>query len=62
MAASPSGKGSWIVATDGAIFNHGDAPFEGSAGAPHLAGPTSGWPGLSGRGRRVGSGGTGAAA
>ena len=32
MAATPDGKGYWLVASDGGIFNYGDATFEGSAG------------------------------
>jgi hypothetical protein len=35
MAATPDGKGYWLVGADGAIFNFGDALFEGSnAGLP----------------------------
>jgi hypothetical protein len=33
MAATPDGKGYWLVASDGGIFTHGDADFYGSAGA-----------------------------
>ena len=32
MAATPSGKGSWRVASDGGIFTSGDAHFYGSTG------------------------------
>ena len=32
MAASPDGKGYWLVASDGGIFSYGDAQFYGSAG------------------------------
>ncbi|HEY2300277.1 MAG TPA: hypothetical protein VGH66_00210 [Acidimicrobiales bacterium] len=32
MAATPTGKGYWLVASDGGIFTFGDAPFEGSLG------------------------------
>ncbi len=32
MAATFTGKGYWLVATDGGIFNYGDAGFYGSAG------------------------------
>ena len=31
MAASPSGKGYWLVAADGGVFNFGDARQFGSA-------------------------------
>ena len=33
MAATPDGKGYWLVASDGGIFNYGDAGFYGSAGS-----------------------------
>ena len=33
MAATPDGKGYWLVASDGGIFTFGDAPFYGSTGA-----------------------------
>jgi hypothetical protein len=32
MAAAPDGKGYWLVAADGGIFNYGDAGFFGSDG------------------------------
>ena len=32
MAATPSGNGYWLVATDGGIFAFGDAGFHGSTG------------------------------
>ncbi len=32
MAATPDGRGYWMVASDGGIFNFGDAQFDGSAG------------------------------
>jgi hypothetical protein len=32
MARTPSGKGYWLVASDGGIFNYGDALFYGSTG------------------------------
>ncbi len=32
MAATPDGRGYWLVASDGGIFTFGDAPFYGSAG------------------------------
>ena len=34
MAATPDGRGYWLVATDGGIFSFGDAPFYGSTGEP----------------------------
>ncbi len=33
MAATPTGRGYWLVATDGGIFAFGDAGFFGSTGA-----------------------------
>ena len=30
MAATPDGKGYWLVASDGGVFAYGDAPYEGS--------------------------------
>ncbi len=42
MAASPSGKGYWLVASDGGIFSFGDASFYGSTGAMHLNQPIVG--------------------
>ena len=42
MATSPSGKGYWFVASDGGIFNYGDAAFQGSAGCLHLNAPVVG--------------------
>ena len=30
MAATPDGKGYWLVASDGGIFTFGDAAFYGS--------------------------------
>ena len=32
MAATPDGNGYWLVASDGGIFNYGDAGFYGSTG------------------------------
>ncbi len=32
MAATPDGKGYWLVASDGGVFAFGDAGFEGSMG------------------------------
>jgi hypothetical protein len=42
MAATPDGKGYWLVASDGGIFNYGDATFYGSAGGIHLNKPIVG--------------------
>jgi hypothetical protein len=42
MAASPDGGGYWLVATDGGIFNYGDAKFYGSAGNIRLNQPIVG--------------------
>ena len=42
MAATPDGKGYWLVAKDGGIFTFGDAGFYGSAGALHLDAPIVG--------------------
>ena len=36
MAATPTGKGYWLVARDGGIFAFGDARFAGSTGAIRL--------------------------
>src|SRR5690349_1972286 len=36
MAATPDGKGYWLVASDGGIFAYGDARFFGSMGGQHL--------------------------
>ncbi len=42
MAATPDGRGYWLVASDGGIFTFGDAGFEGSTGAMHLNAPIVG--------------------
>ncbi len=42
MAATPDGKGYWLVASDGGIFTFGDAAFYGSTGAMHLNKPIVG--------------------
>ena len=42
MAATPDGKGYWLVASDGGIFNYGDAAFLGSAGSLTLNKPVVG--------------------
>jgi hypothetical protein len=36
MAATPDGRGYWLVASDGGIFSFGDATFYGSTGSIHL--------------------------
>jgi hypothetical protein len=42
MAATPSGKGYWLVASDGGIFTFGDAGFFGSTGNIRLNQPIVG--------------------
>jgi hypothetical protein len=42
MAATPTGKGYWLVASDGGIFSFGDASFRGSTGATTLNKPIVG--------------------
>jgi len=42
MAATPTGKGYWMVASDGGIFAFGDAPFYGSMGNQVLNKPVVG--------------------
>jgi uncharacterized protein YkwD len=42
MARTRSGRGYWLVASDGGIFSFGDARFHGSTGAMHLARPIVG--------------------
>src|SRR3989440_5049916 len=39
MAATPTAKGYWLVASDGGIFSFGDAHFYGSTGGKRLAQP-----------------------
>jgi hypothetical protein len=39
MMATPTGKGYWLVASDGGIFAFGDAVFLGSTGAMKLNKP-----------------------
>ena len=39
MAATPDGKGYWLVGADGGVFAFGDAVFYGSLGAMKLYGP-----------------------
>src|SRR5437773_1270000 len=41
-AAAPTGKGYWLVAADGGIFNFGDAEFLGPAGSLRLNRPIVG--------------------
>jgi hypothetical protein len=42
MAATPSGNGYWLVASDGGIFAFGDAQFLGSTGGMSLNQPIVG--------------------
>ena len=42
MAATPDGKGYWLVAADGGIFSYGDAGFYGSTGSLVLNAPIVG--------------------
>jgi N-acetylmuramoyl-L-alanine amidase len=42
MAATPDGRGYWLVAADGGIFTFGDAKFFGSTGALRLNAPIVG--------------------
>jgi hypothetical protein len=42
MAPVPDGKGYWLTATDGGIFNYGDAGFFGSTGSIKLNQPIVG--------------------
>ena len=39
MAGTPSGRGYWMVASDGGVFSFGDAAFEGSTGGTRLNRP-----------------------
>jgi hypothetical protein len=41
-AATPDGRGYWLVAADGGVFAFGDAQFAGSLGAIHLDAPIVG--------------------
>jgi hypothetical protein len=45
MTATRSGKGYWLVASDGGIFAFGDATFLGSTGDLTLAKPIVGMTG-----------------
>ncbi len=42
MASTTDGRGYWLVASDGGIFNYGDATFYGSTGSIHLNRPIVG--------------------
>jgi hypothetical protein len=42
IAATPSGRGYWLVASDGGVFAFGDARFFGSTGGLRLARPVVG--------------------
>jgi hypothetical protein len=42
MAATPDGKGYWMVASDGGVFSFGDASFHGSTGGTALNRPIVG--------------------
>jgi hypothetical protein len=42
MAATPDGLGYWLVASDGGIFNYGNAGFAGSMGGTPLNQPVVG--------------------
>ena len=42
MASTHDGLGYWFVASDGGIFDYGDAPFHGSAGSLVLNAPIVG--------------------
>ena len=49
MTATPDGGGYWLVASDGGVFNYGDASFMGSLGSVKLVAPivaTTGQPPL----------------
>jgi hypothetical protein len=39
MRATPSGNGYWLFASDGGVFNFGDAKFLGSMGGTPLTAP-----------------------
>jgi hypothetical protein len=42
MAATPDGRGYWLVASDGGVFAFGDAAFHGSTGSLSLNRPIVG--------------------
>jgi ribosomal protein L24E len=50
MAATPTGKGYWFVASDGGVFSFGDSPFLGSMGGTRLTLPVVGMAAFPGRG------------
>jgi len=50
MAATPDGKGYWLVASDGGIFSFGDATFYGSMGNKTLNKPIVGMAAVPGGG------------
>ncbi len=39
IQSTPDGKGYWLVAADGGVFNFGSAPYEGSDASIHLVKP-----------------------
>jgi hypothetical protein len=41
MAATPTGGGYWLVATDGGVFTFGSASFHGSTGSIRLSSPVN---------------------
>jgi len=47
MAATPSGRGYWLVASDGGIFSFGDAHFYGSTSALSMNDPVVGMTAIS---------------
>ncbi len=42
MAATASGRGYWLVASDGGMFSFGNARFHGSTGGRAIPAPISG--------------------
>jgi hypothetical protein len=42
IAATPDGGGYWLTASDGGIFNYGDAGFFGSMGGRPMVSPVVG--------------------
>jgi hypothetical protein len=42
IAATPDGGGYWLTASDGGIFNYGDAGFFGSMGGQPMVSPVVG--------------------
>ena len=40
MTPTATGKGYWMVASDGGVFTFGDAHFYGSLGGAHASSPT----------------------